>query len=177
MKELGLFGATSHGVRRPGPVRRHLRRHRGAHGLGLDGDVGIFNSHLIMAACVQRTAPRRRSATWLPRFASGELRGGIGLTEPTPAPTCRHPHRAVRDGEHYVINGTKTWITNGLHGGCFGVLVKTDPQASRAQGHEPVPLREGPRLHRHAQAQEARLPRIDSCELQFDRTTACRLTG
>ena len=36
---------------------------------------------------------------------------------------------ARRDGDHYVINGTKTWISNGIEGSCFALLVKTDPQA------------------------------------------------
>ena len=43
---------------------------------------GFFNSHLIMAAAVERYGSAQQKAAWLPRFASGELRGGIGLTEP-----------------------------------------------------------------------------------------------
>ena len=47
-----------------------------------------------------------------------------------PAPTCRRIRMtARRDGEHYVINGTKTWISNGIEGSCVALLVKTDPEA------------------------------------------------
>ena len=131
MKELGLFGAT-------------IANEYG--GLGLSAaiyarlvtiissvwmaPVGIFNSHLIMAACVQRHGTESQRQKWLPRFASGEIRGGIGLTEPN-AGTDLQSIRSVarREGTHYIINGTKTWITNGVHGSCFGVLVKTDVHA------------------------------------------------
>ena len=83
MKELGLFGAT---------IAPEYS------GLGLDATtyaqivmkisavwmapVGIFNSHLIMAACVQRHGTAEQKNRWLPKFATGEIRGGIGLTEP-----------------------------------------------------------------------------------------------
>ena len=131
MKELGLFGAT-------------IGQQWG--GLGLSASTyakvvtriarvwmaptGIFNSHLIMAACVERNGTAAQKDHFLPRFATGELRGGIGLTEPN-AGTDLQSIRTVarRDGDDYVIDGTKTWITNGVYGTCFAVLVKTDPAA------------------------------------------------
>ena len=128
MKALGLFGAT-------------IAEEYG--GLGLSATTyakivqrvsevwmslsGIFNSHLIMAACVQRNGSEEQKRQYLPRFASGEIRGGLALTEPdcgTDLQAIRM--RAVRDGDHYVINGTKTWISNGIHGQAFALLVKTD---------------------------------------------------
>ncbi|MDP6517597.1 MAG: acyl-CoA dehydrogenase family protein, partial [Alphaproteobacteria bacterium] len=69
-----------------------------------------------------------QKSRFLPRFASGEIRGGLALTEPdcgTDLQAIRG--RAVRDGDDYVINGTKTWISNGIEGSCFALLVKTDP--------------------------------------------------
>ncbi|MEO0996943.1 MAG: acyl-CoA dehydrogenase family protein [Pseudomonadota bacterium] len=131
MKELGLFGAT-------------IAPEYG--GLGLSATTyaklvaricevwmapsGIFNSHLIMASCVQRAGTDEQKQRYLPRFATGELRGGIGLTEPN-AGTDLQRIRTVarRDGDDYVINGTKTWISNGIRGNCLAVLVKTDPDA------------------------------------------------
>ena len=44
--------------------------------------AGIFNSHLIMASCVQRAGTKEQKRKWLPKFATGEIRGGIALTEP-----------------------------------------------------------------------------------------------
>src|SRR5690606_159824 len=76
---------------------------------------GIINSHLIMASAVQRHGTQGQKAEFLPRFATGELRGGIGLTEPD----CGTDLQAIRttarrDGDQYVVNGAKTWITNSM---------------------------------------------------------------
>ncbi len=56
--------------------------------------------------------------------------GGLALTEPDAGTDLQAIRtRAVRDGDHYIVNGTKTWISNGIHGSCFALLVKTDPDA------------------------------------------------
>lgn len=94
---------------------------------------GIINSHLIMAHIVAKMGTEEQRKEFLPRFATGELRGGLALTEPdcgTDLQAIRTT--AVRDGDHYVVNGTKTWISNGIKGSCFALLVKTDPRRSRA---------------------------------------------
>ncbi len=128
MKSLGLFGATI-GARYGG--------------LGLSAGTyakivervsavwmsvsGIFNSHLIMCAAVERFGTEALKERYLPRMATGELRGGIALTEPdcgTDLQAIRT--RADRDGDRYVINGTKQWITNSVKGNVLAVLVKTD---------------------------------------------------
>lgn len=92
--------------------------------------VGAVNSHLSMAAAVLRHGTPEQRAELLPRFARGELRGGIVLTEPD----CGRNLQAIRtlarrNGEHYVVNSTKTWITNGARGNRFALLVKTGPRA------------------------------------------------
>ena len=89
--------------------------------------AGIFNSHLIMSAAVQRFGTEDQKRHWLPKFATGELRGGIALTEPgggTDLQAIRT--RAVQDGHSYVLNGTKTWISNGINAHVIAVLTKTD---------------------------------------------------
>ena len=170
MKALGLFGAT-------------ILPEYG--GLGLSAStyarivmsiasvwmapVGIFNSHLIMAACVQRHGTDAQKAKWLPRFASGEIRGGIGLTEPN-AGTDLQAIRAVarRDGDHYIINGTKTWITNGVYGSCFGVLVKTDPDAQpRHKGMTMFLCEKGDGFVAAKKIRKLGYKSIDSAELVF----------
>jgi alkylation response protein AidB-like acyl-CoA dehydrogenase len=71
----------------------------------------------------------------LPKLASGEVRGGHALTEPDAGTDLQGIRMtARREGDHYVINGTKTWISNGIEGSCFALLVKTDPDA------RPLPL-------------------------------------
>ena len=171
MKELGLFGAT-------------IFPEYG--GLGLSAStyarivmsiasvwmapVGIFNSHLIMAACVQRHGTDAQKRRWLPKFASGELRGGIGLTEPN-AGTDLQAIRTVarREGDHYVINGTKTWITNGVYGSCFGVLVKTDPAAEpRHKGMSMFICEKGPGFKAAKKIRKLGYKSIDSAELVFE---------
>jgi alkylation response protein AidB-like acyl-CoA dehydrogenase len=172
MKELGLFGAT-------------IAPEYG--GLGLScatyarivmkissvwmAPVGIFNSHLMMAAAVQRHGTEEQRRAWLPRFASGELRGGIGLTEPN-AGTDLQSIRAVakRDGDQYVIDGTKTWITNGIYGTCFAVLVKTDPTAEpRHRGMSMFICEKGAGFSVGKKLKKLGYKAIDSAELVFDR--------
>ena len=182
MKGLGLFGAT-------------IAPEFG--GLGLSAStyarlvmtiasvwmapVGIFNSHLIMAACVQRHGTDAQKRHWLPRFASGEIRGGIGLTEPN-AGTDLQAIRAVarRDGDTYVINGTKTWITNGVYGSCFGVLVKTDPAAQpRHKGMTMFLCEKGEGFRTAKKIRKLGYKSIDSAELVFEdfRVPAANLIG
>jgi alkylation response protein AidB-like acyl-CoA dehydrogenase len=92
---------------------------------------GIFNSHLIMAAAVERFGNEEMKREYLPKFATGEIRGGIALTEPDAGTDLQGIRmRAVKDGDDYVIDGTKTWITNSVQGLMLAVLVKTDPEAS-----------------------------------------------
>jgi alkylation response protein AidB-like acyl-CoA dehydrogenase len=91
---------------------------------------GYFNTHLIMAEIVQRFGTESQKKRFLPRFATGELRGGLALTEPDGGSDLQAVRtRAVRQGDRYLINGAKTWITNGIGGSCFALLVKTNPAA------------------------------------------------
>jgi len=129
MKELGLFGATvapEYGGLGLGAVTyaRIVERVSAA----WMSIAGIFNAHLIMAAVVERFGTDGQKQRYLPRFASGELRGAVALTEPDCGTDLQAiTTRAVRDGDDYVINGAKMWITNSIYGHIIAVLVKTDP--------------------------------------------------
>ena len=134
MKELGLFGATISpeygGLGLPATTYSRIVERVSAVWMSVSG---IFNSHLIMAAAVERFGSEEMKRHYLPRFASGELRGGIALTEPDAGTDLQGIRtRAIRDGEDYVINGAKTWISNSVMGGILAVLVKTDPHAEPA---------------------------------------------
>ncbi|HTW38462.1 MAG TPA: acyl-CoA dehydrogenase family protein [Steroidobacteraceae bacterium] len=131
MKELGLFGATISpvygGLGLPAATYARIVMSISAVWMSI---TGIFNSHLILALAIEQfgTEPQRRE--WLPRLARGEVRGGIALTEPDAGTDLQGIRTtARRDRDCYVINGTKTWISNGIEGSCFALLVKTDPQA------------------------------------------------
>ena len=91
---------------------------------------GVFSSHLIMAEAIRRFGTEAQRDKWLPKFATGELRGGISLTEPDAGTDLQAiTTRAVRDGDTYVVNGAKMWATNSHYGDILAVLVKTDPEA------------------------------------------------
>ncbi len=182
MKALGLFGAT-------------IPEEFG--GLGLSASTyakivttisevwmsltGIFNSHLIMAAAVTRFGTDWQKREFLPRFASGEVRGGLALTEPdcgTDLQAIRM--RAMKDGDSYVINGTKTWISNGIQGTCFALLTKTDPEARPRHKGMTMFLaekRDGFRVSR--KLEKLGYKGIDSAELIFEdyRVPASCLVG
>lgn len=132
MAEMGLFGATIGkdygGLGLPAVTYAKIVAHISSYWMAI---TGIFNSHLIMAAAVERFGTEAQKRLWLPKFATAEIRGGLALTEPNAGTDLQAIRTtAVRDGDHYVINGTKTWISNGIKGSCFATLVKTDPQAS-----------------------------------------------
>lgn len=132
MAEMGLFGATIGqeygGLGLPATTYAKIVMRISSYWMAI---TGIFNSHLIMAAAVERFGTPAQKAKWLPKMASGEIRGGLALTEPN-AGTDLQALRTVarRDGDGYLINGTKTWISNALNASVFALLVKTDPAAS-----------------------------------------------
>ncbi len=128
MRDLGLFGVTipeEHG------------------GLGLDlptyiGVIeelsagwmslsGVLNTHVMAANLLKANGTDDQRARWLSRLATGEIRGCLSLSEPdagsdTSALKCR----AVRDGDEYVITGTKSWVTNGERAGLVALAARTD---------------------------------------------------
>ncbi len=128
MKELGLFGATI-------PIEYG--------GIGLDyltyamvveelargwmSIPGLINSHLIMAYIVKTFGTEAQRKKWLPAFASGEKRGGLALSESDAGSDVQAIRTSARrSGDHYVINGSKMWITNARYGNTFALLAKTD---------------------------------------------------
>lgn len=132
--------------------------------------TGIFNSHLMMAILVEKFGTEAQKARFLPKFASGEIRGGLALTEPdagTDLAAIRT--RAKRDGEHYVVNGTKTWISNGIQGSAFAVLVKTDLEVQPARkGISMFIMEKGPGFGVSRKLEKLGYKGIDSAELVFD---------
>jgi alkylation response protein AidB-like acyl-CoA dehydrogenase len=182
MKELGLFGATI------GAEYGGLGLSTGTYAKIVEkvstvwmSLAGIFNSHLIMAASVERFGTAAQKEEFLPRFATGELRGGLALTEPD----CGTDLQAIRtvarrDGDAYVVNGTKTWISNGIHGHIFALLVKTDPTAEpRHRGMSLFLAEKGPGFTVGRKLEKLGYKGIDSAELVFGdyRIPAGRLIG
>ncbi|MEV8632750.1 acyl-CoA dehydrogenase family protein [Streptosporangium sp. NPDC051023] len=93
---------------------------------GWMGVAGVLGSHSLASWMIARYGTREQRDTYLPDLACGARRTGIALTEPAAGTDLQGIQtKAVRDGDHYVINGTKTWITNARHADPMPVLVKT----------------------------------------------------
>jgi alkylation response protein AidB-like acyl-CoA dehydrogenase len=182
MKEFGLFGATIAqeygGLGLPAATYAKIVTTISEVWMSL---TGIFNSHLIMSAAVERFGTEEQKRRFLPRFATGELRGALALTEPNCGTDLQAIRtKAVRDGDDYVINGTKTWISNGIEGGCVALLVKTDADAEpRHRGMTMFVAEKGPGFSVSRKLKKLGYKGIDSAELVFEdyRVPADNLIG
>jgi alkylation response protein AidB-like acyl-CoA dehydrogenase len=97
------------------------------------GAAGLFGIHSVACWLVSRNGTEEQKQRYLPKMATGELRSGLALTEPGAGTDLQGiVTTATRDGDHYVINGTKTWITNARVAGMLPVLVKTDKSTQKA---------------------------------------------
>lgn len=131
MREMGLFGIT-------------IPEEYG--GLGLDhvtlaiifeelskgwmSVCGPIGTHLIMAAIISDHGTEEQKQRVLPGMATGETRGGLGLTEPDAGSDVQGiSTTATKQGEEYVLNGRKMFITNAENGNAYAVLAKTDVEA------------------------------------------------
>ena len=143
--------------------------------------TGIFNSHLMMAMLVQKYGTPEQKERFLPRMAAGELRGGLALTEPDAGTDLGAIRlRAVREADHYIVNGTKTWISNGIHGNCLAVLARTDPRAEPPRrGLSMFVMEKGPGFTASRKLEKLGYKGIDSAELVFEnyRVPAANLIG
>jgi len=171
MQELGLFGATIGtaygGLGLPATTYAEIVMRISAVWMAI---TGIFNSHLMLALAIEKFGTEPQKRRWLPDLASGEIRGGLALTEPDAGTDLQAIRMtARREGDHYVINGTKTWISNGIEGSCFALLVKTDPKAEpRHKGMSLfiAPKQQGFRVGR--KLEKLGYKAIDSAELIFE---------
>ncbi len=143
--------------------------------------TGIFNSHLMMAILVQKFGTEEQQQRFLPRMAAGELRGGLALTEPDAGTDLSAIRlRAAKHGDHYVVNGTKTWISNGIEGNCLAVLARTDPGAQPPRkGLSMFIMEKGPGFSASRKLEKIGYKGIDSAELVFDdyKVPAANLIG
>ena len=131
MRDLGLFGAlvpTAYGglgldVTTYARVVETLCR-------GFMSLAGVINSHTMAALIVLHHGTEEQRRRFLPRFARGEARGGLCLTEPHAGSDVQAIRTvARRSGSQYVISGTKMFVTNGREGNTFALLALTDPTA------------------------------------------------
>ena len=131
LKEMGLFGMTipeEYGGLDLDAVSFAIVFEELARGwMGIAGTLG---SHSLSCWMIAKYGTDEQKAKYLPDLATGKRRTGVGLTEPDAGSDLQGIRTtAVRDGDHYIVNGRKTWITNARHADPLPVMVKTDPNA------------------------------------------------
>jgi len=131
MKELGLFGLNV--PEQYGGIGENLTTYalsvvelaRGWMSLS-----GILNTHFMGNYLIGKFGTEEQKDKYLPLMATGELRAALAMSEPEAGSDVQAIRtKAVRDGDEYVLNGQKMWLTNGLRAGIVMTLVKTDPGA------------------------------------------------
>ncbi|MEA2627072.1 MAG: hypothetical protein QOD06_3117 [Candidatus Binatota bacterium] len=182
MKELGLFGATI-------PVEYG--------GLGLDVTTyahvveelsrgwmslsGVLNTHVMLAFVLRQFGTDEQREHYLPKMATGEHRAALALTEPHAGTDVQRIRTtAVRHGDHYVVNGSKMFITNAATATVFDLAVKTDPGADPPYRGISLLLAEpGPGLRVTRKLDKLGYKGIETCEVVLEdyAVPADRLVG
>ena len=132
MKELGLFGANipaAYGGLDLDYVTYAMIFEEVSR--GWMGAAGILGTHSVMCEVLARFGTEEQKQRILPKLATGEHRGGLALSEPDAGSDVQRIRTiAKRDGDDYVLNGSKMWVTNGRYGDTFALLAKTDPDTT-----------------------------------------------
>ncbi|ALI28168.1 Butyryl-CoA dehydrogenase [Mycolicibacterium fortuitum] len=170
MKEMGIFGLAipePYGfaaVSMPcyAQVTEELAR-------GWMSLAGAMGGHTVVSKLLLQFGTEEQKAKYLPRMATGELRATMALTEPGGGSDLQAMRTvAVKDESGYVINGSKTWISNARKAGLVALLCKTDPTASPA--HKGVSILLVEKLPGFTVSKD--LPKlgykgVESCEINF----------
>ena len=171
MKQLGIFGLTI-----PEPwgevsistpcfalVTEELA-------LGWRSLAGAMGGHTVVAKLIRDYGTEAQRADYLPRMAAGELRAAMALTEPGGGSDLQAMRTvATHSGTEYVINGSKTWITNARTAGVVALLCKTDPSAVPAhRGMSILLVEKVPGFTVSKDLSKLGYKGVESCELSFD---------
>ncbi len=132
--------------------------------------AGARGGHTVVAKLILDYGTDEQKETYLPRMATGELRATMALTEPGGGSDLQAMRTtAVRSGDEYVVNGSKTWITNARRAGLVALLCKTDPSATPAHRGISILLAEkGPGFSVSRDLPKLGYKGVESCELSFD---------
>lgn len=133
--------------------------------------TGVLNSHLLFAHILALFGTEEQKRRLLPAMASGEKRGGLALTEPhAGSDVQRIRTTAKKRGDHYLITGSKMFITNARHGNILAVAAKTDPDADPAYAGISLFAAEkgAPGLTVSRDIKKLGYKGLDTCELAFE---------
>lgn len=182
MKELGIFGLAipeefgGTDVSMPCYVQVTEQLARGWMSL-----AGAMGGHTVVAKLLRQFGTRAQQEKYLPRMATGEMRATMALTEPGGGSDLQAMHTtARREGEEYVVNGSKTWISNARRSQLIALLCKTDTTADPPyRGISILLVEPGDGLTISRDLPKLGYKGVESCELIFDgyRTPADRLLG
>ncbi len=132
--------------------------------------AGAMGGHTVVAKLILDYGTQEQKDAYLPRMATGELRATMALTEPGGGSDLQAMRTtAKRDGDDYVINGSKTWITNARQAGLIALLCKTDPKATPAHsGISVILVEKGPGFTLSRDLPKLGYKGVESCELTFE---------
>jgi len=182
MKQLGIFGLAIPPPYGDAPVStpcyalvtEELAR-------GWMSLAGAMGGHTVVAHLLLRFGTEQQKWHYLPRMATGEVRAAMALTEPGGGSDLQAiTTTAVREDDCYVVNGTKTWITNSRRSQLIALLCRTDPAAApRHHGISILLVEHGPGLAVSRDLPKLGYKGVESCELSFTdyRIAASALLG
>jgi alkylation response protein AidB-like acyl-CoA dehydrogenase len=171
MKQLGIFGLAipePYGdVRVTTPCYALVTEELARGWMSLAGAMG---GHTVVSKLLLQNGTDEQKERYLPRLATGEMRATMALTEPGGGSDLQALRTvARRDGDDWVINGTKTWITNARRSGLVALLCKTDPDARPAhRGISIMLVEKVPGFTVSKDLPKLGYKGVESCELSFD---------
>jgi len=143
--------------------------------------AGAMGGHSVVVALLAQFGTDEQRERYLPRLATGEIRATMALTEPDGGSDLQNMRTTARaDGDGFVVNGTKMWITNARRAGLIALLCKTDPAASPAHTGMSILLVEpGPGLSVSRDLPKLGYKGVETCEIAFEdcRVPAAHLLG
>jgi hypothetical protein len=170
MKRLGVFGlaigaeygGTEVSARCYVGVTEELAR-------GWMSLAGAMGGHTVVSTLLGEFGTEEQKERYLPRMATGEIRATMALTEPGGGSDLQAMTTVARlDGDHYTVDGTKTWITNARRSALIAVLCKTDPAATpKHRGMSILLVEHGPGLTVSRDLPKLGYKGVESCELSF----------
>ena len=171
MKEMGIFGLAipePYGdVKVSTPCYARVTEELARGWMSLAGAMG---GHTVVSKLLLDYGTEEQKQKYLPRMATGELRATMALTEPGGGSDLQNMRTvAKKDGDAYVINGSKTWITNARKAGLIALLCKTDPSAEpRHRGISILLVEKVPGFEVSKDLPKLGYKGVESCELSFD---------